>query len=504
LSSSVRSARPRWLTKTTPAERRRGDGDDVARFVEAYCRITKKTIAGNVGDLLVLRKWQRDDILGGLFARRADGRRRHRTGLIGLPRKNTKSTIGSGIALFGLMAEDDGAEVYSCAGSRDQARIVFGVAKRMVELDPELSSECKPYRDAIEVPSTGSVYRVLSSEAPLQEGLNPTLVVFDELHVQPDWELWNTMQLAFGARVDPLLVGITTAGVRSDSTGGDSVCYSLYQHGRRVVLGEIEDPSFFFAWWEAAEGADHRDPKTWRQSNPGYGDLIDAEDFESTVRRTPESEFRIKRCNQWVADMTSWLPTGAFEKRADRSVEVSAGETIVIGFDGSYSGDSTGLVGCTLNGHLFVVDAWEKPDGATHEWRVDIADVEQAIRDACGRWRVVEIACDPYRWQRSMQALLEEGWPIVEWPTSSPARMVPACAKFYDGVMGGTLTTDGDQRLERHVRNAVVKRDRFGPRIVKDARESPRKIDLAVCAVIAHDRAVTYRESAKTRPMYSY
>jgi phage terminase large subunit-like protein len=89
-----------------------------------------------------------------------------------------------------------------------------------------------------------------------------------------------------------------------------------------------------------------------------------------------------------------------------------------------------------------------------------------------------------------MQALEDEGWPIVEWNTGSPARMVPACAKFYDAVMEQRVTHDGDPRLARHVDHCVLKVDAKGPRIVKEHRMSPRKIDLAVCAVIAHDRAV--------------
>jgi phage terminase large subunit-like protein len=463
-----------------------------SEWIEGFCKITKESIAGRVGDPLVLRPWQHD-LFNGLFARRRDGRRRFRVGLIGVPRKNTKSTMGSSAALWSLVEGPEGGEVYSCAGDKEQARIVFGTAKRMVELEPELGSIVRTYRDALEVPSTGSVYRCLSAEAYTKEGLNPTLVIFDELHVQPTDELWNTMNLGAGARIDPLILAITTAGVRSDQTGGDSICYRLYQHGRKVVSGEESDPSFFFAWWEAAESSDHRDPKTWRTANPGYDDLIDPEDFVSAVTLTSEAEFRIKRCNQWVSGMTAWLPAGVFEQHADRTVEVADGETITLGFDGSYSGDSTGLVGCTPEGHLFVVDAWEKPDGVG-EWRVDIEDVMQSIREACARWRVVEIACDPYRWALPMQMLLEEDLPIVEWPTSSPARMIPACAKFYDALMGGNLTHDGDPRLERHLRNCVVKRDRLGPRIVKDSKESPRKIDLAVCAVIAHDRAVVWRD----------
>jgi len=487
-----KAAAPRWLTRTTPSERARGDGAYACDWIELLCKVPKDSIAGKVGDPIRLRPWQRL-LYESVLARRKDGRRRFRVGLIGVPRKNTKSTMGSTLALEQLISGPQGGEVYSCAGDKEQARIVFGTAKRMVELEPELSALVRPYRDVLEVPSTGSIYRCLSAEAYTKEGLNPTLVIFDELHVQPTDDLWNVMNLGSGAREDPLVLALTTAGVRSDQTGGDSICYRLYQHGQRVVAGDEADPSFFFAWWEAPDGADHRSEKTWRACNPGYDDLVAAEDFESAVARTAEVDFRIKRCNQWVAGVTAWLPAGAFEKRATARPSPPLGERVVLGFDGSYDGDSTGIVGCTLDGHLFVVDAWERPEGA-HGWRVDIADVEQAVRDACAFWDVVEVACDPFRWSRTIQLLLEEGLPIIEWPTSSPARMVPACAKFYDAVMEKTLTHDGDVRLMAHMRNCVVKRDRLGPRIVKDAKASPRKIDLAVCAVVAHDRAVAWRE----------
>lgn len=470
------------------------DGPDVVEFIEACCRVTK---GEGAGELLKLRDWQVAE-LHELFRLRPDGRRQYRRGLLGLPRKNGKSALGAGIGLFGLVADGEpGAEVYSCAGDREQARIVFGMAKRMVELDPVLSEIVKTYRDAIEVPSTGSVYRVLSAEAYTKEGLNPSLVVFDEVHVQPSDELWNVMTLGSGTRRQPLILGITTAGVKTDSTGGDSLCYRLWQYGQKVQAGEVDDPAFFFSWWAPSDPeADHRDPAVWDEANPALGDFLHVEDFETTVRTTPEAEFRTKRLNLWVSSTQSWLPHGAFEARQGAGTPED-GETVVLGFDGSYSGDSTALVGCTLEGHVFVVDAWERADSDDREWRVDIAEVEYAIREACRRWHVVEVACDPFRWQRSMQVLEEDDLPIVEWPTGSPARMVPACATFYDAVMDEKLTHDGDPRLIRHVDNAVLKVDAKGPRIVKDHRGSPRKIDLAVAAVVAYDRAMWHSGQAE-------
>jgi phage terminase large subunit-like protein len=473
---------------------RRGDGSDYAAFIEAVCRVTKDSVAAPAGTLLKLRPWQRQ-LLGQLLARRLDGRLRHRQALIGVARKNGKSALGAGIGLAGLVLGPHGGEVYSLAADREQARIVFGTARRMVELDPELSERLKLYRDAIELPTTGSVYRVLSAEAYTKEGLNPHLSVFDEVHAQPNRELWDVMALAQGARPEPLLLGITTAGVRVDSTGRDSLCYGLYQYGQRVASGELADPSFFMAWWEPSRiEADYRDVRTWRQANPGYGDLVDPEDFASAVKRTPENEYRIKRCNQWVATSEAWLPTGAWEACADQRPVPRLAE-VVLGFDGSFSNDSTALVvvEAGVHPHVDVAACWERPPGAAEDWRVPILQVEEAIREACRRWQVRAIACDPFRWARTYQVLEDEGLPVVEFP-QSPARMVPATQRFYEAVINRTLTHSGDPRLARHLANCTTRIDGRGTRLAKDAKASPRKIDLAVAAVMALDLAATPAE----------
>lgn len=493
---------PRWLSKTTPAERRRGDGAQAVAFMNGLCRITKDSIAGQVGDLLVLRPWQRA-LLEALLARRKDGRYRHRQALVGIARKNTKSTLGSGLALHALVFGPEGGEVYSCAAEKEQAKIVFGAARRMVELEPELDELITCYRDAMEVPSTGSVYRALSAEAYSKEGLNPTLVLFDEVHAQPNRELWDVMALAMGARVEPLMVGITTAGVMADSSGGDSLCFELYKYGQQVARGELLDPSFFFAWWEPRVGvqADHTDPKVWQESNPGYDDLVSAEDFHATLLRTPENEFRTKRTNVFTQEQVAWLPFGAWDKCAARG-SVPDGAEAILGFDGSFNNDSTALIvaSCADPPHLDVVEVWENP--GDDAWRVPIHDVEEAIRAACRRWQVREIVCDPYRWARSLQQLEAEGLPMLEYP-QSPTRMVPATQRFYEAVMNRGLTHSGNVDLARHVGNAAVKTDTRGARIEKP-RQGRRKIDLAIAAVMAFDRAATPAPPAAVTPWAVY
>jgi phage terminase large subunit-like protein len=473
-----------------------GDGAFVSEFVETHCRITKDSFGGPVGDLLSLRPWQRE-MFGRLLARQPGSlQRRHRFGLVGVPRKNGKSAMIAGLALYGLLMEDAGAEVYSVAGDRDQARLVFGTAKRMVEMDAELSAVTKLYRDAIEDPASGSVYRAVSAEAPLKEGLSPTLTVVDEVHVINE-DLWNVFALAMGARPEPLLVGITTAGARYDSRGRETICYRLWQYGTQLATGHESDPSFYFEWWGAPEELDYRLPSTWALANPGYGDILDPADLAAAVGPTMEPEYRTKRLNQWVDHSTAAFPVGAWKACDAPSRVVSSSEPIVLGFDGSWTGDSTAIVGCTVaDRHLFVVDAWEKPPNA-NGWRVDAATVDTRVRAFCRDHNVVELACDPYEWRGQIQAWERDlKADVTQWPSASLARSIPAWKEFYAAVLEHRLTHDGDPRLQRHADHAGLKIDRHGARL--DKEHAGAKIDLLMASMIAWDRAEA-RASAPVR-----
>jgi phage terminase large subunit-like protein len=483
---------PRWLTPVPVEALERGRVmEPVTDFIEAYGRITKDSVAGKAGNPLVLRDWQRK-LVEHLFAWDEDGLR-HRISLVGMPRKNGKSALGSAIGLYSLILGPKGAECYSVASEKEQARIVFQDAKRTVEASPELSAITKLYRDAIELPAFNSVYRVLSAENLSKEGLSPTTVIFDEIHAQPDRELFDVFSLAMGSRGKlATMIAITTAGVRADRNGRDGIAFTLYQMGQKIARGELEDPSFFMAWWES-EG-DHRLRETWDEANPGFGDLNAESDFESALRRTPEAEFRIKRCNQWVSSVETWLPAGSWDECAGE-VNLTPDDEIVLGFDGSYNGDASVIVGAVVPKvegdpvKVFMVKAWEKDlEHDPDDWRVDIGEVEQTVIDFCQKHTVREIACDPFRWQRSMEVLENKGLPVVSFP-QSPQRMIKACARFYDAVAEKKIVHDGDPLLSRHIGNTAVKLTPAGPHIKKENPNSPRKIDAAVAAILAHDRA---------------
>ena len=230
--------------------------------------------------------------------------------------KNGKSGFASVLALYGLMAEVDGAEVYSAAADREQAKLVFAAAKRMVEMDSELNSACKVYKDAIEYVAGGSVYKAISSEAYTKEGLSPSMVVADELHAWPDRDLFDVLSLAMGARKEPLMLIVTTAGTRADRFGQPTICHQLYELGKRVASKEIDDPSFYMAWWEPhKENARFDDVKAWEEANPSLGVILDPRDMKTSLPPvTPEAEFFTKRLNRFTASSRSWLPAGSWER----------------------------------------------------------------------------------------------------------------------------------------------------------------------------------------------
>lgn len=492
------------MSRRKPEKKPPSDGPWVAEFIESCCRQTEGAAAG---ELLRLRPWQRD-IVDELFVLRPDGRRRYRQALLGLPRKNGKSALGAALALYLLMMDDEpGSQVYSCAGDRDQARIVFGTAKRMVELDPALRAELTLYRDTIVHKQSGSVYRVLSAEAYSKEGLNPSGVIFDELHVQPNRELWDVMTLGSGTRRQPLVLAITTAGFDVEGT----ICGERYQYGKKVASGEIDDPAFYFRWFEPqAADCDWRDPAVWAECNPALGDFLYEEFLEQQVKEKPENVFRRYFLNQWTATETGWIPYGAWDAcQSDRALD--PGLPLYVGIDIAHWVDSTAVALCqqqeTPEGTRYVVRAriWENPYPEGHslhdEWRMNNVEVQDHLRALHSAYPVAACAVDgeifagpmfsydPWRFRKEAEELMGEGLAMTELPQTDQ-RMVPASQAFYEAIMQGEVAHDGDPALARHVANVTADQRPRGWRISKP-KGSRRKIDAAVAAAIALHAART-------------
>jgi phage terminase large subunit-like protein len=477
------------------------EGEIVATFIESFCRLSK---GDQAGQLIKLRPWQRE-ILNDLFAHRPDGKRKYRRGLLLMPRKNGKSLLAAGIALYSLFQEI-GAEVAIVAGDRAQARIIFRECSRMVELDPILSRKLHVLRDVIEYPETGSVLRVLSSDASRAEGFNFSTVLFDEIHVQPNDRLWSTVNLGSGARRNPLVLGISTAGTKTDSSGQDSLCYKLWQYGQRLESGEQQDDAFYFRCFSAPEDLAWDSPEAARAANPAYGDFLDPEDFAAAARSIPRHEYETKRLCRWVYSADPFVPAGTWDACANPELSLAIDEEIVLGFDGSFSSDSTAIVGVRISDKaVFVLGHWERAIDGDLSWRVPIEEVEARMVELCSTYAVRELVCDPFRWQRSMEVWAQQGLPVVEFP-QTPSRMVPATAGVYDAVVNGNLSHTGDPRLARHVANAAPYYSRAGLMVRKETKNSLKRIDLLAATIMAHSRACTLATApaAKAAPKVEY
>ena len=244
------------------------EADRAVAFIETMIRHSKGELAGK---LLMLEDWQKEDIIKPLFGTKhaETGLRKYRTCYVEIPRKNGKSTLGAAIALYMLFADSEkGAEVFSCAGDRAQASIIFNLAKSMVEMSPQLFKRAKVYRNSILNPSKGNTYKTLSSDASLQHGHNAHAVLFDELHTQPNRDLWDTMVTSTGARTQPLIMAITTAGA---SKLDGNICWEVHNYAVKVKEGIITDDTFLPVVYAASAEDDIQLEETWKKANPNYG-----------------------------------------------------------------------------------------------------------------------------------------------------------------------------------------------------------------------------------------
>ncbi|WP_460357175.1 terminase large subunit domain-containing protein [Mycobacterium sp. ZZG] len=415
--------------------------------------------------------WQRD-VLRDLTAPT-----RPRVAYIQVARKNGKTRLAAKLALAEACMKPQ-RHIYAIADSeRNLNSALIREIRDLIGGSEFLRDSIHIYKDHLEVPETGSFIETRPNNFSASQSINPHLVIFDEIHLQKNDQVWSGMQMAGAARPDALLFGITTPGYNLTS-----LAHSLYQSVR------VGDPTLYGRTYEADPASPIDDRDSWKIANPCHDrpGFMDALEFDFS--RLPEHEFRRYRLGQWTATETAWLPYGKWDALAVPLAEPPDGVPVWLGFDGSYSGDSTALVGCTNEGHLFVVGCWENP--GRKDWRVPRDDVNQTVAEAMMRWNVRELACDPPYWQREI-AEWSAAWPdrVVEVPTYSRARMASACTAFYTGVMDGRITHDGDPRLARHVSNCVIKPSPMGDYVTKADKDSPAKIDLAIAAVLAYSRA---------------
>ena len=282
---------------------------EIKNFIEKYLTYPTGPLTGQK---FVLQSWQLE-ILGELFGTlNPDGSRQYRRAYISMGRKNAKTTLCSCIVLYFLLIESErerNMEIISCALDSNQAAIVFRLAAAMVLNNPELRNRLKviPFTKRITNERTNSYYQVISSEVKSHFGLGPKLVIFDEIHNQPNSELWDVLEKSMGAMREPLMIGITTSGYDRES-----LCYRLYSYGKSIAEGKVQDPTFYFKVFELDEGDDWKLESNWYKANPGLGTFRSLEEMRSAYQKVlsmpiEESSFKNQYLNMWTSSETRWI-----------------------------------------------------------------------------------------------------------------------------------------------------------------------------------------------------
>ena len=455
-------------------------------FIELVAHVTKGVGAR---ELMKLRPFQKEIIRGAY-------RRGVRTALVSMPRANGKTGLAAALSLAELFLGDS-PEVLVVASDERQARITFNLVKRMIEMNPVLSDRVLIYQNRIEVPSTGGVLIPLPADPNALHGWDPSLLIVDELHTVTE-SVWEAVTSVTGKRPESLTLAISTP-----ASSQDSIMWKLVQHGRSG-----DDPAFFIKEFAAPEGCALDDVEAWKIANPALAcrrPFLSKDGMEAARKTLREPTFRQLRLGQWVTSDDAWLPHGAWDSIADSSRVVDEGERIVMAFDGSASGDSTVLIGCTVKDpHLFVIGMWENT--GDKRWRVPRAEVGRAVDTAFEKYDVVELACDPWGWRSEIEAWADRHGDkrVIHWDTSYRRRMAPATDLLYQAVMQHEVSHDGDSRLAAHVAHTMAESTSMGDVVKKDRRNSPRKIDAAVASIAAYDRAVFHAKKKPSRKVVTF
>ena len=493
------------------------DAERVVKFIEQFCNHSKGEWAGTK---IKLEDWQKDEMIRPLFGwKRADGTRRYRTGYVEVARKNTKSTIGGAIGLYLLLGDKEpGAEIYSTATKRDQARIVWEAAESMVKQSPDLKRFIRPFRNSLVVESTGSKFMPLSADSNTLDGLNPHGNIVDELHAHTDSRVWAVLDTAMGARRQPLTLAITTAGVYDE----ESIGWQKHDYAIKVLEGVIQDDGFFVYIAAADEDVDPFSSRAQEMANPNIDvsvKRIYLEEQAEKARNSPSfyNEYMRLHLNRWVQQVTRWLSIEKWKACGNKPqrVEDWKGRNCWGGLDLSRKLDLTSFVLVSPNdddGYDVISRFWlpeERIKDEVKKGRTFLADwmrngwliatpgevVDYSyIRREINEFRdegleIQELAYDPFNATQLITELREtDGFKCIEFGQGFKSMSEPS--KHLEAlIVGEKLNHGGHPLLTWCAANVSIKTDSAGNiKPHKDAL-SANKVDGIVALIMAIGRA---------------
>lgn len=483
-----------------------------ARAVVRFFGLLKHTKGQHAGKPFILPPWQEKILVEMLATVDDEGNRVFREAFWGIPRKNGKSTLAAGVGLYLLCADGEAApEVYSAASAKDQAKLVFNQAAAFVEASPVLRQQLTVYKSAIA--SKDGFYKPISADVRRQHGFNASGAIYDELHAALDRELYDVLTTSTGARAQPLMLSISTAG-----TDPASVCYDVWEYARQVNEGIIDDPTFHGFIAAADPEDDWQKEETWFKANPNLGVSINLEYMRDKARRAANepaflNSFLQLHLNRWVAGSDRWLKADAW-KACERKTPVWDLAKIPCygGLDLAAEHDlaSFALVWQVEPGKFFSkawfwipkapmiakerkdkvsYSVWERggflkaTEGNVIDQAVIIADI-LALREI---FNIVEVAFDRWGAVNVNNQLTEAG--LVMFPMGQGFASMAAPTSALSGLIGTeSMLHDGNPVLAWNMDNVIVERDAAGN--MKPSKAKARqKIDGAVALIMALDRA---------------
>jgi len=490
--------------------------DRAVKFIQEL-KHTKGVWHGKPFELLPWQEQLIRDIFGTV---KGNGYRQYNTAFVEVPKKNGKSELAAAVALYLTCADNEwGAEVYGCAADRQQASIVFDVAVDMVEQCPALKKRIKPVlsqKRLVYMP-LGSFYQVLSAESYTKHGLNVHGVIMDELHAQPNRDLYDVMTKGSGdARMQPLFFLITTAG-----NDRNSICWEVHQKAEDILRGKKKDPTFYPVIYSIADDDDWTDEANWYKANPSLGHTIDIEKVRAaflSAKENPAEEnlFRQLRLNQWVKQSVRWMPMHLWEKCSFAvDPEKLRGRICYGGLDLSSSTDITAfvLVFPPIPGddkyyvlpHFWIpeenldlrvrrdhvpYDIWKKQGclQTTEGNVIHYGFIEKFIEDLWLKYNIREIAFDRWGAVQMVQNLEGAGFTVVPFGQGYKD-MSPPTKELMKLTLEKRLAHGGHPVLSWMMDNIHVRTDPAG-NIKPDKEKSTEKIDGAVALIMALDRAI--------------
>lgn len=500
--------------------------DRAVTFIENLCH-TKGKWAGTPFWLLPWQEQLIRDIFGIV---KADGNRQFRTAFVEICKKVGKSELAAAVALYLLYADNEpSAEVYGAAADRQQASIVFDVAKQMVEMSPALMKRSKLMGATKRIVnySNAGYYQVLSAEVGGKHGFSVSGLVFDEIHTQPNRQLYDVLTKGSSdARKNPLHFIITTAG-----NDRHSIAYELHTKAVDILEGRRVDPTFYPVVYGIKDDEDWEDEANWYKVNPSLGYTVDIERLRDAYReakQNPADEVTFKwlRCNMWVSSTVAWIPDAIY-MRGNEPIDVDAlaGRDCYAGLDLSSTGDITALVLIfpprnedekyvllpyfwipeetiprRVKANSVPYDIWEKQGYimSTEGNVIHYDFIEKFIMDLSEKYHILEIAVDRWNATQMIQNLEGEGFTIVPFGQGFSSMSAPT-KEFYRLLMEGRIIHGGNPVLRWMAGNVVIDTDPAGNIKVTKAK-SKEKIDGIVAAIMALDRCI--RQEGQSGSVY--